>query len=71
MARMRTGAKASGGRPLDAAPTLRVPCPNCDAAPGERCRMWRKQDGERLYIRGHTNRHHPQRKALAAGERSE
>jgi hypothetical protein len=53
------------GQALDVVPTLTVPCSNCDAPIGERCRMWRKQDGVRLYIKGWTDRHHPERKALA------
>lgn len=56
----------SQGQSLDvAAPTLRVPCSKCDAPAGERCRMWRMQDGVRLYLKGWTDRHHPERKALA------
>ena len=54
------------GQSLDVAPTLSVPCSKCDAPVGERCRMWRKQDGKRLYIKGYTDRHHSERKALAA-----
>jgi hypothetical protein len=67
MVQMRAGAKGRGGMPIDVSPTLRVPCSKCGAPVGERCRMWRKQDGKRLYVKGHTDRHHEERKALAKG----
>lgn len=66
--------RVSMGRHVEvAAPTLKVPCSKCDAEIGERCRMWRKQGGVRLYVKGYTTRHHEERKALrdqrrAAGE---
>lgn len=60
-----TGVKALGGRPVLAPPSLRVACPKCDARIGERCRSYKVENGERLYIKGYLEKRHPERLAAA------
>ena len=68
------GGRGVGGLPFTGGPTIRVPCPNCDAKVGEACRIYKVENGERTYLLRHTKRYHPERRDAArraAGEGGE
>jgi hypothetical protein len=59
------GAAGLGGTPLVGARSLHVVCRSCGAQIGERCRVYKVEDGVRLYIKNYRRQSHPGRAADA------
>jgi hypothetical protein len=62
--------RGSGSRPvfsgvprgMRASSILRA-CPKCDAAIGEKCKRWKMESGERIYVIAHLAGFHAERKS--------
>jgi hypothetical protein len=62
----RTGGKGAGGYPIAGrGAAIRIACPDCDAQVGERCRTYKVDRGERLYIQRYRTDYHQARRDAA------